>query len=123
MRKLQQISHMVEQQAVKKRMDKEKADHDYYNKVINSTLDVPKSTEGYSSPSGQNKYKERIERMLATQHTPQPSNKKVPGASKVSFYHRNNRSMLAERGLATISNEPKKSEDLRSTTISKTQER
>jgi hypothetical protein len=86
-------------------------------------LDVAKSIDEFGLPSGRNKYKERIDRMLATQKTPQPSSKKLPGSSKVSFYHRNNRSMLAERGLATITKDNYKQEDVRATTISKTQER
>jgi hypothetical protein len=64
--------------------------------------------------------------MIATQNTPL-SGKKPMGMSKVSFYHRNNRSMLAERGLVSISKqEPPKSEDNRASTfstITKTQER
>ena len=102
-------------------MDHEKANHDYLNKMNNLNFDVALSNDDYGSQSTRNKYKERIDRMLATQQTPQPTpNKKVSGNSKVSFYHRNNRSMLAERGLATISKESHRSEDLRSTTISKT---
>jgi hypothetical protein len=38
----------------------------------------------------------------------------------VSFYHRNNRSLLAERGLSTIAKETPKLEGV---TITKTQER
>lgn len=112
---------MMEQQAVKKRIDKEKIDRDYYNG--GSTLDAATTSQDYGSPSGRNKYKERIDRMLSTQQSPLSTGRKMPGISKVTFYQRNNRSMLAERGLTTLSKEPYKSEDLRSTTISKITER
>lgn len=67
------------------------------------------------SPGRNGKYKEKLGKLMST---PQQG-KKPTGLSKVSFYHRNNRSMLAERGLISISkNETVKSEDNRSSAYS-----
>ena len=69
---------------------------------VSKTIDARSSD--YGSPSGRNKYKEKLGKMIANSSTPHQSGKKMTGMPKVSFYHRNNRSMLAERGLVSISN-------------------
>ena len=100
-------------------MEKEMAEKEYYNKVKGSTKDVSKTLDAradYGSPSDRGgKYKEKLGRMIATSNTPMMSGKKQVGMPKVTFYQRNNRSMLAERGLVSMSKtEIPKSEDNRS---------
>jgi hypothetical protein len=64
---------MIVENAIKKRMHKEKTESDYLNKFNKLTLDITKSIDDLSPSSGRNKYKDRVDRMLATQNTPQPS--------------------------------------------------
>ena len=74
MRKLQAINNVAEQAAAKKKMEKEMAEKEYYNKQQGSTMNVSKTLDArseFGSPTGRNsKYKEKLGRMIATTKTP-----------------------------------------------------
>ena len=124
LRKLAILNNLVDKQAMVKKLEKEKAEQEYYKHKdgggkSNNNLNLSTS----DGTRNNNIYQNRTSKILSNGgpatnfHTPtlQGTNVVKELGGKIDFYKRNNKSMLAERGLLTMSKDGKIENNLHDT--------